>query len=62
MDELFQVSNSSMKNMPSEEVYKSFNDFIFSNDIKVLGKLLHRFEFFNKVKHLPGDIVEVGGI
>jgi hypothetical protein len=60
MSELFEICNSNIKNVPSEEVYKSFNDFIFSNDIKVLGKLLHRFDFFNKVKHLPGDIVEIG--
>lgn len=60
MNELFEICNSNIKNMPSDEVYKSFNDFIFSNDIKLIGKLLHRFDFFNKVKHLPGDIVEIG--
>ena len=48
------------KNIPSDEVYSSFNSFIFSNDIKILGKLLHRFDFFQRVKDLPGDIVEVG--
>ena len=25
-----------------------------------MGKMLHRFEFFLKTKHLPGDIVEIG--
>jgi hypothetical protein len=44
----------------SESVYKNFNEFIFSSDVKVLGKLLHRFEYFNKIKDLPGDIVEIG--
>jgi len=44
----------------SQSVYDSFNEFIFSNDIKVLGKLLWRFKFFESVIELPGDIVEVG--
>ena len=46
--------------MPSDDVYKLFNSFMFSNDIKLLGKMLHRFNFFNRVKDLPGDIVEIG--
>lgn len=46
--------------MPSDDIYKSFNDFIFSNDTKILGKLLHRYDFFYDTRHLPGDIVEVG--
>jgi hypothetical protein len=54
---LFEICNMNQKNMPSNDVYKSFNEFIFSSDIKLLGKLLHRFEFFQKVKDLPGDIV-----
>jgi hypothetical protein len=58
--ELSKIYNNNKKNTTSDEVYKSFNDFIFSPDIKVLGKLLYRYDFFNKVKHLPGDIVEVG--
>ncbi len=57
---LFEICNMNMKNMPSNDVYKSFNEFIFSSDTKLLGKLLHRFEFFQKVKDLPGDIVEIG--
>lgn len=57
---LYEICNSNVKNMPSEDVYKSFNEFIFSNDIKLMGKLLHRYDFFNKVKHIPGDIVEIG--
>jgi hypothetical protein len=54
------ICNHNPKNMPPDDVYKAFNSFIFSNDIKLLGKLLHRFQFFEKVKHLPGDIVEIG--
>jgi hypothetical protein len=34
--------------------------FIFSNDRRVFAKLLYRYELFQKVKHLPGDIVELG--
>jgi len=60
MEKVFETCNSNMKNNPSDDVYKSFNEFIFSNDIKVLGKLLHRYDFFNKVKDIPGDIVEIG--
>ena len=54
------IYNNNSKNIVSEQVYNSFNDFIFSNDTKVLGKLLHRYNFFNRIIDLPGDIVEVG--
>ena len=54
------VYNNNIRNIISNDVYKAFNDFIFSNDTKVLGKLLHRHIFFQKTMHLPGDIVEVG--
>lgn len=54
------ITNKNTKNNPKDEVYKSFNDFVFSDDIKLLGKMLHRFEHFLNVKDLPGDIVEVG--
>ena len=54
------ICNDNIKNMPSQELYDSFNSFIFNKDIKVLGKLLHRFKFFELTKHLAGDIVELG--
>lgn len=54
------IYNNNNKNIVSQTVYDNFNDFIFSSDIKCIGKLLHRHDFFNKTKHLPGDIVEVG--
>jgi hypothetical protein len=57
---LEEICNFNPKNMPSDDVYESFNKFIFSNDVKLIGKLLHRFQFFEKVMHLPGDIVEIG--
>jgi hypothetical protein len=54
------ICNNNIKNMPSQDLYDNFNNFIFSSDIKVLGKLLHRFRFFELTKHLAGDIVELG--
>jgi hypothetical protein len=60
MSNLEGICNNNPKNMPSDIVYNNFNEFIFSNDTKLLGKLLHRFEYFNKIKDLPGDIVELG--
>ena len=59
-NKLFEICNSNAKNMPTDATYNVFNQFIFSNDIKLLGKLLLRHDFFNKIKHLPGDIVEIG--
>lgn len=58
--DLASICNDNVKNMPSDELYSAFNTFIFNQDIKVLGKLLHRFNFFNLSKHLAGDIVELG--
>ena len=54
------ISNNSKLNLPSQENYDKFNNFIFSDDLKLTGKLLHRFEYFMKVKDIPGDIVEIG--
>jgi hypothetical protein len=54
------IYNNNLNNFSSQENYDIFNNFIFSNDIKILGKLLHRFDFFSRTKHLPGDIVEIG--
>jgi len=48
------------KKFATQKFYDSFNDFIFSSDRRVFGKLIHRYDFFLKTKHLPGDIVEVG--
>lgn len=43
-----------------KNVYNSFNDFIFTNETKVFGKLVARSIFVNKTKNIPGDIVECG--
>ena len=58
--ELEDICNFNIKNMPTDDLYSAFNTFIFNEDIKVLGKLLHRYNFFNLTKNLPGDIVELG--
>jgi hypothetical protein len=54
------ILNNNSKSYTSDNVYNAFNEFIFSSDIKVFGKLIKRFEYFNKIQHLPGDIVEIG--
>jgi hypothetical protein len=54
------IYNGNDKNMPSNDNYNTFNDFIFSDDTKIIGKMLHKYDFFSRVKDLPGDIVEVG--
>ena len=58
--QLEEICNNNIKNMPSQDLYDAFNTFIFNKDIKVLGKLLHRFKYFELTKHLAGDIVELG--
>jgi hypothetical protein len=45
---------------PSQNIYDSFNNFIFSNEYTIIGKLFYRFLFFKLTQHIPGDIVEVG--
>jgi len=44
----------------NQNIYDSFNNFIFSNDIKIFGKLLYKLHFFKLTEKLPGDIVEIG--
>ena len=60
MSNLKDICNNNLKNMPSQDLYDNFNNFIFNKDIKVLGKLLHRFKYFELTKHMAGDIVELG--
>jgi len=44
----------------SQDLYDHFNGFILSDDTKVFGKLLARTLLVDKVKDIPGDIVECG--
>lgn len=46
--------------LTTQNIYDSFNTFIFSNEIKVFGKLIYKIHFFKLTQHLPGDIVEIG--
>ena len=43
-----------------QKLYDGFNDFILSSDVKVFGKLLARTSLMQKVKNIPGDILECG--
>ena len=60
MNKLSEISNDNKLNVITQNTYDKFNNFIFSDDLKLTGKLLHRFEHFLNVKDLPGDIVEIG--
>lgn len=44
----------------SQKLFDSFNGFILSNDTKVFNKLIARTLLYDKVKNIPGDIVECG--
>lgn len=41
-------------------IYDAFNEFIFSPDTRVISKLIARTLLFEKIKDVPGDIVECG--
>ena len=43
-----------------QSVYDAFNEFIFSSDRKLFGKLASKLEFVDHVKEVPGDVVELG--
>ena len=44
----------------NQEFFDAFNTFMISSDIKVFGKLLARALLYDKVKNIPGDIIECG--
>ena len=44
----------------SQKIYDGFNDFMLSSDLKVFGKMLARTLLFDKVKNIPGDVLEFG--
>lgn len=43
-----------------QDFYDAFNKFIFSKDKKVLAKLISKFQFLDRVRDIPGDVVELG--
>lgn len=56
-----QINNTiRIEDYTEQNVYDSFNSFIFSKDTKVLAKLLWRTKFLLDTKDVPGDIVECG--
>jgi hypothetical protein len=44
----------------NQDMYNSFNSFMFSKDRNVFNKLISKLEFYNMTKDLHGDIVECG--
>lgn len=43
-----------------QSIYDSFNDFIFSQDRKLFGKLASKIFFTDITKYVPGNIIELG--
>jgi hypothetical protein len=43
-----------------QAVYDAFNEFIFSSDRKLFGKLASKLDFVEMTRDIPGDIVELG--
>jgi hypothetical protein len=44
----------------NQSIYDSFNNFILSEDRNIFFKMVKKIELFNRVKNIPGDIVECG--
>jgi hypothetical protein len=53
------IKNLELTETP-QELFDSFNNFILSEDTKIFNKLIARTLIYNKVKNIPGDIVECG--
>jgi hypothetical protein len=43
-----------------QDVYNSFNNLVFSNDTRVIFKMIAKITLYDKIKHLNGDILEFG--
>jgi hypothetical protein len=54
------INNNNIKTKTTQDNYNEYNKLMLSSDIAIIGKLLYRFQFYEKIKHLAGDIVEVG--
>jgi hypothetical protein len=44
----------------AQNIYDSYNNFIFSKDIRVFNKMIKRTELYLDVKGVVGDILEFG--
>ena len=43
-----------------QHVYDSFNTLVFSNDTRVMHKMITKIKLYHEIKHLNGDILEFG--
>lgn len=43
-----------------QNIYDAFNELVFSNDTRVIQKMIIKINFYNQVKDLFGDIFEFG--
>ena len=57
------MSNTSIYNnqdVTTDSTYESYNNLIFSGDVRILSKFIQRTKFYELTKNLIGDIVECG--
>ena len=57
--EKIQLHNLELTKTP-KSLFDNFNSFILSEDKRVFSKLIARTLLYDKVKDVPGDIVECG--
>lgn len=43
-----------------QSVYDAFNEYIFSTDRNLFGKIMSKIKFCEMTKNIPGDVVELG--
>ncbi|MEA5498931.1 TylF/MycF/NovP-related O-methyltransferase [Limnoraphis robusta Tam1] len=63
IDKLSQPDNSvtlETRTQKQREIYDAFEKFIFSDDTKILAKLVARTLIFEQIINVPGDIIEAG--
>lgn len=56
------MENAVYNNRPKtgQCVYDAFNELVFSNDTRVIQKMIMKINFYNQIKDLFGDIFEFG--
>lgn len=54
------IHNTTDLSAKTQNIYDSFNGFIFSKDRDIFNKLYARIGFYERTSHLVGDIVECG--
>jgi len=48
------------RNITPQIIYDSYNNLVFSDDTKVIQKMITKINLYNQIKHLNGDILEFG--